>query len=335
MTVPSIRPRVSLAGLAAALLLAVAVVPAAPRPVAASGGSSFVTMANGYRADAGRGPVSLHAVIDQIAVERGHQVAKAGELVHDFDYIQARLNAEGICWRGFGEILARNGSGDFARFGEQWFNSTPHRNIMLGDYTHAGGHREEAGGRWYGTMIFVKLCNATTAAPTTSGFTDLGNSTFIDDVEWLVAQGITAGCSATRFCPRETVARGEMATFLSRALDLPGTGADYFTDDENSTHELAINRARFAEIASGCAAMRYCPTSGVTRGQMASFLARALNLPPATRDYFADDAGSTHEDAVNRLAEAGIASGCTASRFCVDYRVTREQMAAFLKRALS
>jgi hypothetical protein len=335
LTVPSTLPRVRLAALAAALLLAVVFVPAAPRPAAASGGSSFVTMANGYRADANRGPVSLHAVVDRIAVERGHQVAQAGALIHDFDYIRERLEDEGICWRGFGEILARNGSGDYGAFGNQWYNSTTHRNIMLGDYTHAGGHREQAGGRWYGTMIFVKVCNAASSSPTTSGFTDLGTSSFIDDIEWLVEQGITSGCSATRFCPRDAVARGEMATFLRRALDLPGTSEDYFSDDESSTHEVSINRARFADIASGCTATRYCPLNGVTRGQMASFLARALDLPPAVEDHFGDDEGSTHEDAINRLADAGIASGCTATRFCAGYLVTREQMAAFLKRALT
>ena len=331
---PSTRSRRAFAGVLASLALVVSLVPGAPRPVAATGGSGFVSMANGYRSDAHLGPVSLNAAIDQIAVERGHRVAQQEELIHDFDYIRRRLDQEGICWQGFGEILAWNGSGDYSAFGTQWYNSTTHRNIMLGDYTHAGGHREEVNGRWYGTMIFVKICGATNSAPTTSGFTDLGTSSFIDDIEWLVDQGITSGCSTTRFCPNDPVARGQMASFLSRALDLAATNLDYFTDDESSTHEIAINRARFAEIASGCTDTRYCPLNGVTRGQMASFLARALDLPPASDDYFGDDNGTTHEDAINRLAEAGIATGCTSSRFCPDYLVTRAQMAAFLHRAL-
>ena len=48
---------------------------------------------------------------------------------------------------------------------------------------------------------------------------------------------------------------------------------------------------------------------------MASFLARALDLPPADEDHFTDDDGA-HEDAINRIAEAGITTGCTATRFC-------------------
>jgi hypothetical protein len=42
---------------------------------------------------------------------------------------------------------------------------------------------------------------------------------------------------------------------------------------------------------------------------MASFLARALNLPAATADFFTDDAGSIHEADINRIAEAGITTG--------------------------
>ena len=292
-------------------------------------------MANGYRNDAGLGPVSFHSVIDQIAVERGRHLVADGQLGHDFDYLRRRFDEEGICWLSFGEIVAYNSTGDFSKFGTQWYNSDPHRDIMLGNFSHAGGSREQSGSRWYGVMVFVKLCNTTTSSPTTSGFTDLGTSTFIDDIEWLVEQGITSGCTATRFCPTAPVERGQMATFLDRALDLPGTTADYFGDDEQNAHEIAINRARFAQIAFGCASSRYCPLNGVTRGQMASFLARALDLPSANRDYFTDDNWSTHEAAINRLAKAGIASGCTSSRFCPDRAVTREQMAAFLRRALT
>jgi hypothetical protein len=67
-----------------------------------------------------------------------------------------------------------------------------------------------------------------------------------------------------------------MASFLDRALALPATGTDYFTDDDGTTHEGAINRLAAAGITSGCAAGRFCPTRHVTREQMAAFLHRAL-----------------------------------------------------------
>ena len=165
-------------------------------------------------------------------------------------------------------------------------------------------------------------------------FRDIEDSEFLEHIIWLAAEGITSGCGAERFCPLGTVTRAEMAAFLARALDLTGGATDAFTDDDGTLHELSINRIAEAGITSGCATSRFCPTRNVTRGQMASFLARALDLPPATGDHFGDDDGTTHEDAINRLAEAGIASGCTSTSFCPSGLVTREQMAAFLHRAL-
>jgi len=167
----------------------------------------------------------------------------------------------------------------------------------------------------------------------TSPFTDIEQSAFFEEIVWLAQQGITTGCSATRFCPGDPVTRGQMATFLARALDLPPAASDHFTDDDGA-HEDAINRIAEAGITTGCSATRFCPNGVVNRGQMASFLARGLSLSPASGDYFRDDHGA-HEDAINRIAEAGITTGCTATRFCPGGTVTRQQMAAFLSRALA
>ena len=314
-------------------MLTLALLPATPAPVAAAGGTGFVSMVNGHRADAGLGPVASHAVINTIAIERGRQIARAGEIGHDFAYLQRRFAEEGICWRAFGEIVATNASGAFSTFGTQWMNSAPHRSIMLGDYSHAGGSRESVDGRWYGVMIFVKLCGAVPPPVSYGGFTDIVNSKFRDDIVWLAEQGITTGCSATRFCPDDLVARDQMATFLRRAEGLPAATHDWFSDDSTNVHEDSINRAAEAGITRGCDAERYCPKRLVTRGEMASFLARALDLPPAPHDFFNDDDGTAHEDAINSLAAAGITPGCAPNRFCPTHEVTRAQMAAFLHRS--
>ena len=72
------------------------------------------------------------------------------------------------------------------------------------------------------------------------------------------------------------------------------------------------------KITVGCSATRFCPTSPVTRGQMAAFLQRAMDLPAASKDYFSDDDGKTFEGAINAIAEAGITGGCEPGRFCRD-----------------
>jgi hypothetical protein len=86
-------------------------------------------------------------------------------------------------------------------------------------------------------------------------------------------------------------------------------------------------------ITGGCTAARFCPNDPVTRGQMAAFLNRALELPSTTTDFFDDDDGTTFETDINRLAAAGITGGCDTRRFCQNANVTREQMASFLARA--
>jgi S-layer homology domain len=108
-------------------------------------------------------------------------------------------------------------------------------------------------------------------------FTDINGSTFKADIEWLYLEGITTGCSPTTYCPKGNVTREQMAGFLVRALDLPPTGTDYFTDDETSTFEGNINALRAAGITTGCSPTTYCPKGNVTREQMAGFLHRALD----------------------------------------------------------
>jgi hypothetical protein len=130
------------------------------------------------------------------------------------------------------------------------------------------------------------------------------------------------------------VLRDQLASFLDRVLDPPATNADYFDDDDGNLHEGAINRLAAAGITTGCAARRYCPDDPVRRDQMASFLRRAFDLSPAQRDFFSDDAGNLHEKAINAVAKADITSGCSATRYCPGRYVTREQMAAFLVRAM-
>ncbi len=106
-----------------------------------------------------------------------------------------------------------------------------------------------------------------------------------------------------------------------------------------NVHEGYIEAIAARGITRGCnppANDRYCPSQPVTRGQMAAFLVRALDLPAGDIDSFVDDEGSIFEDDINRLAAAGITRGCNppeADQFCPLDSVTRGQMAAFLVRA--
>jgi hypothetical protein len=108
-------------------------------------------------------------------------------------------------------------------------------------------------------------------------FNDVGVSSFRSDIVWNADQGITTGCGAGLFCPTANVPRDQMASFLSRALDLSGPAPNAYTDDNGNPHEPNINLVAREGIASGCTATTYCPAANVTRGQMAAFLHRAFD----------------------------------------------------------
>ena len=178
-------------------------------------------------------------------------------------------------------------------------------------------------------------------APTSGTFIDDDGSIFEESIEALAAAGITRGCNPPqndRFCPNDSVTRAQMAAFLVRALDLPAGTPGAFTDD-NGIFELNIEALAAAGITKGCNPPtndRYCPNNPVTRGQMAAFLVRALDLPAGTPGAFTDDNG-IFELNIEALAAAGITKGCnppTNDRYCPNNPVTRGQMAAFLVRAL-
>ncbi len=166
-------------------------------------------------------------------------------------------------------------------------------------------------------------------------FADVPSSgTFTEDIAWVKEQGIALGCNleGTLFCPDDLVIRGQMASFLSRALELPKAGRDYFKDDGQNTHEDNIDRLAEAGISNGCGDRIFCPDDYVSRGQTATFLVRALELEPIPGDVFSDVSGP-HEPNINALAAAGITNGCDETRFCPKQPVTREEVAAFMHRA--
>jgi hypothetical protein len=173
---------------------------------------------------------------------------------------------------------------------------------------------------------------------------DIAGLPFTDDIIWLAESGITRGCNPPAndlFCPNDRVTRGQMAAFLVRFLDLEDVdpGVD-FSDIGGSVFEDNILALATAGITKGCnppANSQFCPNDFVTRGQMAAFLVRALDLTDDDPSIdFIDDDGIVFEDNIEKLATAGVTKGCNPpanDRFCPHDFVTRGQMAAFLHRA--
>lgn len=202
-------------------------------------------------------------------------------------------------------------------------------------------------GRLITTLAFVLLLAI--AAPAVSAQELPPGGTFFDDdelaeegyIEAIRAEGVTRGCNPPLndlFCPLRALTRGEMASIFVRALGLPSDAESSFTDTAESVHADTISALAAANITKGCdppANTRFCPDRIVTRGEMAAFLVRAFGFTEgADTDRFADDDASVFEADINRLAAAGITSGCGQGNYCPNTRLLRAEMAVFVARAL-
>jgi hypothetical protein len=117
-----------------------------------------------------------------------------------------------------------------------------------------------------------------TTDPDPVSFNDIADSPHAENILKIAEAGITSGYSDGSFRPNAPVTRGQMATFLTKGLELPPGDASVFSDVAGHTHESGIGALVGAEITSGYSDGTFRPNTSVTRGQMATFLAKGLGL---------------------------------------------------------
>jgi hypothetical protein len=319
--------------MALAIALAATGSPAVASSLEVSAEEQFFELINDERTS--RGLNALGSYWDLVDDARGHSadMAAAGDIWHNPDLALVTTG-----WY----LLAENvGMGpQVGVLHEAFMDSEPHRENVLRsglDYLGVGVVIDEED-TIFVTMVFMDgpagLADPESYLPP---FSDDEGSMYEPAINALAEAGITKGCNPPandHFCPQDSLSRGEMAAFLARGLGLPVTSRDYFTDDEGSVFEQAINSLAGAGITVGCAPGHYCPSRDLSRGELAAFLARALELPLTGQSYFADLGGSVFAADINTLAAEGITQGCAPDRYCPDRDITRAEMASFLARAL-
>lgn len=132
---------------------------------------------------------------------------------------------------------------------------------------------------------------------------------------------------AAEACPADEV---ETAPFTDR-------------DDIPSAHVDNVDCAFFHDIVAGFEDDTFRAGFSLRRNQMASFIVRTLTahgveLPEPSDDRFSDvSADSPHDEAIHRLAAAGVVQGgpggLDADEYGPDLDIRRDQMASFLVRA--
>jgi hypothetical protein len=167
--------------------------------------------------------------------------------------------------------------------------------------------------------------------------------------DWGLTEGLQGG---DRYGPRLDVNRGQMASFIARAIEVYigeelEEGGTFRDVPASYVHASNISKLANIGVTAGTrGGQDYAPLAAVTRAQMASFISRALTFletgdgqpesePPRTSDdYFSDDDGSVHESNIDALAEAGIVQGFADGTYRPAISVKRDQMASFVMRAL-
>ncbi len=117
------------------------------------------------------------------------------------------------------------------------------------------------------------------ATSTANPFSDVASSAYYyDAVLWAVEKGITSGTSATTFSPDAPCTRAQVVTFLWRYFGhLPMSGTNPFTDVKSGEYYRdAVLWALAKGVTQGETATTFGPDNTCTRGQIVTFLYRAL-----------------------------------------------------------
>lgn len=118
-------------------------------------------------------------------------------------------------------------------------------------------------------------------------FTDVAeNAYYYDAVLWALKSGVTTGVTANQFQPKAACTRGQVVTFLWRAMGSPEpkTTVNPFTDvPSTSAFYKAVLWAYENQITSGDTATTFNPTGTCTNGHVITFLWRAKGEPAAAK----------------------------------------------------
>ena len=155
------------------------------------------------------------------------------------------------------------------------------------------------------------------------------------DIAYLLDKGIISA-DKTAYGVKDIVTREEVAVMVAKAVGLDGTQRATKFKDVPKSHKNSgyIQSAVEAGIINGYTDGTFKPTTKVTRGHMAAFIARAFDLPNGTKTFKDVKKGHTAYEAVSQLAAANITTGYEDGTFKPANNLTRAHISAFLARAV-
>ncbi len=211
-------------------------------------------------------------------------------------------------------------------------------------YRFAGWYTRKSGGSALSDTSFVTEDLEAYAhwekEPVSLSFPDVPeDSYYAESVAWAVERGIAGGTGSGTFAPDQICTRGQVVTFLYRAMGSPGlsSGSNPFSDVKDSDYfHDAVLWALEEGITGGTSATTFSPDAPCTRSQAVTFLYKGLGSPAVDHtSRFTDvPSSSYYASAVSWAVDRGITSGTGSTTFSPEDSCTRSQVVTFLYRAL-
>ena len=191
-----------------------------------------------------------------------------------------------------------------------------------------------------GEPYYSSLTFKFTSAPI-NPFVDVKEGAYYyDAVLWAVNHDpqITNGVDPTHFGPNQNCTRGQVVTFLWRAVGSPepASSSTPFTDvSATAFYYQAVLWAVENEITNGLSTTSFGPGRSCTRVQVVTFLWRTEGKPAVSGSNPFTDVKSTdyYYEAVLWAVKNNVTNGMSATTFAPTQTCTRGQIVTFLYRA--
>lgn len=159
---------------------------------------------------------------------------------------------------------------------------------------------------------------------------------YAEAVDWAVERGITAGTSDTTFSPGQTCTRGQILTFLWRAVGAPDTYSPIREVSDISPNAYYYRAVLWAEQFNLFDGNEFRPNDPCTRLEAMELLWRLSHWREEHWQKTSDSGFSdTDSQAVKWAVDRGVTTGTSAETFSPEQICTRGQIVSFLYRHYS
>ncbi len=185
---------------------------------------------------------------------------------------------------------------------------------------------------------YTASCEVSVKMPSVS-FVDVPKDCyFYNPVVWASANNVTQGYTKELFMPNDPCTRGQVVTFIWRALGSPKPTemSDFADVPDHAYYAKAVAWAVENGVTNGYPD-GFRPEQVCTRGEVVTFLWRAANKPASSSANIFTDvaAGEFFENAVLWAVDEGITTGYTGNTFAPYLSCNRDQIVTFIYRYMN